>query len=374
MINLRVHGRQALLRSSSFKFFDLLNRPLLFNRNASISSAIYKGIRRSNIPERGVRSRGGNGVRGEAPKRAQRPNHLLRLDAGEAEEKPRRRGLKIRNSSSRNQNSNHRQGSSGYSNGKSPFRGRAISPEYGEGTGRYGSSRSPFQGWTPEPDRRERTGGYSKDRRSNGRDSGRLSFQSKPFISEKRDKRTRTEEASRRSSHHAYRSSSGDEGIGRNPNYSERLSFSEGRGRPRDGGTRPPHNQYRSDSRRLDTPPRLSEKTPLTIPYTTASSEFLYGTSVVTAALRSNRRQMYKLYVHEGEQREAIIRDADVSSLARKARVDVIGVPSDRLRLMDKMSCGRPHNVRRYPCSLAGSRRNRLNRQKEAGETLIRTI
>jgi hypothetical protein len=67
---------------------------------------------------------------------------------------------------------------------------------------------------------------------------------------------------------------------------------------------------------------------------------------------------MYKLYVHEGEQREVFTRDADVRGLARKAGVDVIGVPSDWTRLMDKMSSGRPHNVRKRDYLFVGRKRN----------------
>ncbi|KAH0556163.1 hypothetical protein GP486_005906, partial [Trichoglossum hirsutum] len=361
MINLRVRGRQALLRSTSFKFFDLPNHSLLLSRNASISSAIYNGIRRSNIPERGGRSRTGNGVRGEALERPRRPNHLLGLDAGEVQEKPRKRSSKAQNRSSQSRDPIRRQGSSSYGGGKSPFRGRVTSSEYSERTGRYGSSRSPFQGWVSEPDRRERAGGYSKDRRS-GDDSGRLSFQSKSFVSERGGKETRTGEASRRSSYHD------SEGIGQNSSLSERPSLFEGRDHRRDEEIRPSHNQYRSDARRFDAPPRFLEKPPLAVPYTTASSEFLYGTSVVMAALRSNRRQMYKLYVHEGEQREAITRDADVGGLARRAGVDVIGVPSDGLRLMDKMSSGRPHNVRRYPLFACREQKESLHPSRRTRE------
>ncbi|KAI9849099.1 MAG: hypothetical protein M1837_005329 [Sclerophora amabilis] len=83
---------------------------------------------------------------------------------------------------------------------------------------------------------------------------------------------------------------------------------------------------------------------PLSIPYTTPASEFLYGTSVVRAALRSGRRKMYKLYVYEGDNREVIDRDLSLRKLARAAGADAIGVSGEWIRLMDKMSKGRPHN------------------------------
>ncbi|TVY71320.1 rRNA methyltransferase [Lachnellula suecica] len=86
---------------------------------------------------------------------------------------------------------------------------------------------------------------------------------------------------------------------------------------------------------------------PLSIPYTTPASEFLYGTSVVEAALKSRRvprRQHYKLYIYTGDHREKVDRDADIERLARKNQVEIVKMNNDGLRLMDKMSTGRPHN------------------------------
>lgn len=83
---------------------------------------------------------------------------------------------------------------------------------------------------------------------------------------------------------------------------------------------------------------------PLSIPYTTPASEFLYGTSVVTAALLSSRRKLYKLYIYGGENREAHDQDNRIRNLALDRSVVVERVKGDWLRLMDKMSLGRPHN------------------------------
>ncbi|KAI9805646.1 MAG: hypothetical protein M1833_005138 [Piccolia ochrophora] len=83
---------------------------------------------------------------------------------------------------------------------------------------------------------------------------------------------------------------------------------------------------------------------PSIVPYTTAASHFLYGTSVVEAALRSGKRKLYKLYVHEGANRTALARDASLRKLALSKGVEVVGVQGDWLRIMDKMSEGRPHN------------------------------
>lgn len=83
---------------------------------------------------------------------------------------------------------------------------------------------------------------------------------------------------------------------------------------------------------------------PLSMPYTTPASEFLYGTSVITAALLSSRRKLYKLYIYGGDNREVHEQDNRIRELALKRGVVVERVKGDWLRLMDKMSTGRPHN------------------------------
>jgi len=83
---------------------------------------------------------------------------------------------------------------------------------------------------------------------------------------------------------------------------------------------------------------------PISIPYTTAASEFLYGHSVVVAALKAQRRKLYNLYLHPRSQRESGGSSA-LQELAKAAGVNVIEVGDDWLRVMDKMSTGRPHNV-----------------------------
>ncbi|KAI9712195.1 MAG: hypothetical protein M1812_006929 [Candelaria pacifica] len=88
---------------------------------------------------------------------------------------------------------------------------------------------------------------------------------------------------------------------------------------------------------------RLSEP-PLAIPYSTPASEFLYGTSVVTAALLARSRKLYKLYIYDGENREVAARDSAIYQLGLKAHVDVRHVVGDWIRMLDKMSTGRPHN------------------------------
>ncbi len=94
-------------------------------------------------------------------------------------------------------------------------------------------------------------------------------------------------------------------------------------------------------------PPRKSNA-PLAIPYTTPASEFLYGHSVVSAALKFSRRKFYKLYLYNGASAEVRGQDREVRKLALAANMEVTRVGNDWLKLMDKMSGGRPHNVRRY--------------------------
>jgi 21S rRNA (GM2251-2'-O)-methyltransferase len=83
---------------------------------------------------------------------------------------------------------------------------------------------------------------------------------------------------------------------------------------------------------------------PMTVHYTTAASQFLYGKSVVKAALAQNRRQLYNLYVHAGEDRQDSKDHMELTAMARSRRVPITNITKDRQRLMDKMSMGRPHN------------------------------
>lgn len=91
--------------------------------------------------------------------------------------------------------------------------------------------------------------------------------------------------------------------------------------------------------------PWRKSNAPLAIPYTTPASEFLYGHSVVSAALKFSRRKFYKLYLYNGDSAEVRGQDREVRKLALAANVEVTRVGHDWLNLMDKMSGGRPHNV-----------------------------
>lgn len=81
----------------------------------------------------------------------------------------------------------------------------------------------------------------------------------------------------------------------------------------------------------------------ISIPYTTAASEFLYGLNVVFAALKSRRRSLYTLYIHK-RARDNVYKGADLEQLATGAGVKVRRVDNDFLPVMDKMTDNRPHN------------------------------
>lgn len=78
---------------------------------------------------------------------------------------------------------------------------------------------------------------------------------------------------------------------------------------------------------------------PITIPYSSAASQWLYGVNTVVAALRGNRRKVYQLIVKKGE------RSSDASQILRLANSAGITIQThDDTRLLDKLSEGRPHN------------------------------
>ncbi|KAF2258009.1 alpha/beta knot [Lojkania enalia] len=87
---------------------------------------------------------------------------------------------------------------------------------------------------------------------------------------------------------------------------------------------------------------RLKRHVPDTLPYSTAASEFLYGYSVVLAALKAGRRQLYNLYIHTRGQNHAS--NAAILSRAKYQGVKIHEVGDEWLHLMDRASSGRPHN------------------------------
>lgn len=102
------------------------------------------------------------------------------------------------------------------------------------------------------------------------------------------------------------------------------------------------NNDDRSDGDRADKGRGRTPAAPTTtIRYTTAASQFLYGRSVVKAALDQRRRKLYNLYVQTGDNRN---NDPTLTRLAERKNVPITLVPSDDQHVMDKVSMGRPHN------------------------------
>ncbi|KFA47591.1 hypothetical protein S40293_07413 [Stachybotrys chartarum IBT 40293] len=130
----------------------------------------------------------------------------------------------------------------------------------------------------------------------------------------------------------------------------ERRSEPPSRNNQRTETSRPPRtDQSRRDQdgeshEREEKPARKRSMMPMTIKYTTAASQFLYGRSVVQAALQQGRRKLYNLYIQEGENQKHSKEDSQITRLATAQGIPVTAVPKDDQRLMDKMSMGRPHN------------------------------
>ncbi|KAJ5720149.1 tRNA/rRNA methyltransferase SpoU [Penicillium malachiteum] len=85
-------------------------------------------------------------------------------------------------------------------------------------------------------------------------------------------------------------------------------------------------------------------KVPDSIPYTTPASEFIYGTSAVEAALRCSRRQLYKLYIYQAAGEDLSPAKVALRKLALSKNIGIKMAFAGWDRLLDKMSAGRPHN------------------------------
>ncbi|EXJ88824.1 hypothetical protein A1O3_01888 [Capronia epimyces CBS 606.96] len=127
----------------------------------------------------------------------------------------------------------------------------------------------------------------------------------------------------------------------------------------------------RTSHRQPDERPAHSEaRAPVSLPYTTASSEFIYGTFSVLSALKARRRKLYKLYrlrspthtsnrdsdkpartkANTGTDRfegswDHIQAQEDIYNLAKRAGVEVKDVWGPEWnRILSKAATGRPHN------------------------------
>jgi len=151
--------------------------------------------------------------------------------------------------------------------------------------------------------------------------------------------------------------SSGSPGGREPPSRTGRSRGGDGGGVPR---TRPPQDRM-SRNRREPFPrrheysdrasaasPRASRSSisgsPSSLPFTTAASQFLYGKSVVEAAMKTGRRKLYKLYIYGGANRKNVVQDQALENLARRIGLETVILAERDQPLMDKMSQGRPHN------------------------------
>ena len=103
-------------------------------------------------------------------------------------------------------------------------------------------------------------------------------------------------------------------------------------------------NQWPSRRANSSTEP-LRSFFPRSIPFTTAASQFLYGTSSVKAALKANRRKFYKLYVLTNTEKQNPER-IKIENIAKLRGAVVKRVDETWIALLDKISNSRPHNVR----------------------------
>ncbi|KAG9968726.1 hypothetical protein KCU98_g15540, partial [Aureobasidium melanogenum] len=103
-----------------------------------------------------------------------------------------------------------------------------------------------------------------------------------------------------------------------------------------------PRDRRDRDSRSSPQASRDDRDAYVSIPYTTAASEFLYGFNVVIAALTARRRQMYNVYIHSRALSNSSSA-SNIKNLCRKAGVRFTDVDDSFLPKMDKMAQGRPH-------------------------------
>jgi hypothetical protein len=116
----------------------------------------------------------------------------------------------------------------------------------------------------------------------------------------------------------------------------------------------PPGGRHGRAERRPPSPTKSHDyRGPISIPYTTAASEFLYGYNPVRAALKAQRRKLYKVYLHPRvASRDGDTEVASIRRLAEEAKVEIVDVNDSWLKVMDKMSDDRPHNVKSTPSQL----------------------
>ncbi|KAF9882029.1 RNA family [Colletotrichum karsti] len=117
---------------------------------------------------------------------------------------------------------------------------------------------------------------------------------------------------------------------------------SQGSSSPRPGSAwRENFGTHASDA---DSSTNRAAEFPVAVQYTTAASQFLFGRSVVKAALKNSGRKLYTLYIYQGSNKKETRDDEWIVTMAAKKNVKINRVYEADQRLLDKMSKGRPHN------------------------------
>ena len=335
-----IHGCSILSHRSPYRYL-------------STNSAIHRGLRKSRRGQAGPRSnvRVGTFKNNELPgkriaiaSRAPRPNHLQRQDAEDMAESARlkeRKGLQNRRPAAKSGHGNISQGSLLHKNTISSRIGqdsvRTQDKKSSSGLNRAARRAIAFghnERSTESPNLRGRI--VSQGLRPPPRRETEASFPSRveiQAVSEESDGR-----------HHS-----------RGYDFLERKENSRSNYRPTEKARAFPSRQstigrsFNDKSSSFGRGQIIEQErgadVPITVPYTTPASEFLYGTTVVTAALRFSQRKFYKLYSYSSPNRVNIGQDQAIRNLARSKGVDVKQVDGAWLRILDKMSTGRPHNV-----------------------------
>ncbi|KAL7824084.1 hypothetical protein V8C26DRAFT_384815 [Trichoderma gracile] len=181
---------------------------------------------------------------------------------------------------------------------------------------------------------------YTEDRSERSRYSGGRSF---GRTSSRRDDIRASESAEQRSERSRYPGRPSSERIS---DYRDQSQGEMDRPRPSYGRSseRPTRDDVYDNVETPEPRERKNQMMAMNIKYTTAASQFLYGKSVVKAALEQGRRKLYKLFIYGGENRKDSKDNAIITRLAERRGVPITIIPNEDQRLMDKMSMGRPHN------------------------------
>lgn len=230
-------------------------------------------------------------------------------------------------------------------------RDRGSRPEPSESTGRF--SRRTSSGPDRFQGREDRTSGYDGARKWNRDFDKRESFNDRdtfgdrpaPWEHSGRVNRTDASESTYRSNRNEFDSSLAQE-TSSNPDRRRKSADRE-----------PMHWRVKSKRKGPKEKPDINDPVsfvtkvltvaPRSVPYTNPVSEFIYGYSAVRAAVRSGRRQIYCLYIYYPDIDSPKWSEPQVNGLQKFAGAvgaKVKLVSGNWLKILDKMSDGRPHN------------------------------